>query len=129
MNWRDGRRRNICKKIMFTPEEWEQAQQVYERWSQGLPMRRRYGDFARQTLLHAVAINISVTLASDPEVFKAELHHIGVNVNQMARIANTTGSVSPKQIQDLHNLLAKIAHSIEEMEQAKAEVDALQGVR
>ena len=31
-------------------------------------------------------MNVSVTLASDPEVFKAELHRIGVNVNQIARI-------------------------------------------
>ena len=28
MGWRDNRRRSICRKIMFTPEEWEQVQEV-----------------------------------------------------------------------------------------------------
>ncbi len=81
MGWRDNRRRSVCKKIMFTPEEW-----VYRRW----------GDFARQTLMHGALMNVSVTLASDPEVFKAEPHHIGVNVNQTAHCAGPTGgSCSP----------------------------------
>lgn len=28
MGWRDNRRRSICKKIMFAPEEWEQARRI-----------------------------------------------------------------------------------------------------
>mgnify|MGYP007107555793 CR=1 FL=1 len=66
---------------MFTPEEWEQARRIHERWARNIPVYRRWGDFARQTLMHGALMNVSVTLASDPEVFKAELHHIGVNVN------------------------------------------------
>ena len=30
MGWRDNRRRSICKKIMFTTEEWEQARKIHE---------------------------------------------------------------------------------------------------
>ena len=76
MGWRDNRRRSICRKIMFTPEEWEQARRIHERWARNIPVYRRWGDFARQTLMHGALMNVSVTLASDPEVFKAELQHM-----------------------------------------------------
>lgn len=96
MGWRDNRRRSVCKKIMFTPEEWEQTRRIHERWARNIPVYRRWGDFARQTLMHGALMNVSVTLASDPEAFKAELHHIGVNVNQTAHCAGLTGgSCSP----------------------------------
>ena len=71
MGWRDNRRRSICKKIMFAPEEWEQARRIHERWARNIPVYRRWGDFARQTLMHGASMNVSVTLASAPEVFKA----------------------------------------------------------
>lgn len=113
---------------MFSPEEWEQARKTHERWARNIPVCRRWGDFARQTLIHGALMNVSVTLASDPEVFKAELHYIGVNVNQIARIANLTGSVSPKQMRELHDLLAAIDEKLTGMEREKAEIDAAQGL-
>ena len=128
MGWRDNRRRSICKKIMFAPEDWERARQVHERWSRNLPMYRRWGDFARQTLMRGASMNVSVTLASDPEAFKAELHRIGVNVNQIARTANLAGSVAPQQVRELLNLLASIDRKMELMEREKAEIDAAQGL-
>ena len=128
MGWRDNRRRSICKKIMFAPEEWEQARQVHERWSRNLSMYRRWGDFARQTLMRGASMNVSVTLASDPEAFKAELHRIGVNVNQIARTANLAGSVASQQVRELLNLLASIGRKMELMEREKAEIDAAQGL-
>ena len=72
-------------------------------------------------------MNVSVTLASDPEVFKAELHHIGVNVNQIARIANLTGSVSPQQMRELRDLLALIDERMTGWS-ARSEIDAVQGL-
>ncbi len=128
MSWRDNRRRNICKKVMFTPKEWDQAKRVHERWSRNLPVYRCWGDFARQTLMRGASMNVSVTLASDPEAFKAELHRIGVNVNQIARIANLTGSVTSKQVCELRDLLASIDRKMESMEREKAEIDAAQGL-
>ncbi|KXS28202.1 MAG: mobilization protein [Bifidobacterium bifidum] len=113
---------------MFAPEEWEQARQVHERWSRNLSMYRRWGDFARQTLMRGASMNVSVTLASDPEAFKAELHRIGVNVNQIARTANLAGSVASQQVRELLNLLASIGRKMELMEREKAEIDAAQGL-
>ena len=117
-----------CHEAIVTPEEWEQARRIHERWARNIPVYRRWGDFARQTLMHGALMNVSVTLASDPEVFKAELHHIGVNVNQIARIANLTGSVSPQQMRELHDLLALIDERMTGMEREKAEIDAVQGL-
>lgn len=91
-------------------------------------MYRRWGDFARQTLMRGALMNVSVTLASDPEAFKAELHRIGVNVNQIARTANLAGSVAPQQVRELLNLLASIDRKMELMEREKAEIDAAQGL-
>ena len=108
MGWRDNRRRSICRKIMFTPEEWEQARRIHERWARNIPVYRRWGDFARQTLMHGALMNVSVTLASDPEVFKAELHHIGVNVNQIARRVNSTGNVYEQDLKEIKGALEKI---------------------
>ena len=113
---------------MFTPEEWEQARKVHERWARNIPVYRRWGDFARQTLMRGASMNVSVTLTSDPEAFKAELHRIGVNVNQIARIANSTGSVSPRQMRELHDLLASIDEKMTGMEREKAEIDTVQGL-
>ena len=128
MGWRGNRRRSICKKIMFAPEEWGQARKIHERLARNIPVYRRWGDFARQTLMHGALMNVSVTLASDPEVFKAELHRIGVNVNQIARIANLTGSVSPQEMRELHDLLASIDEKMTGMEREKAEIDTVQGL-
>lgn len=113
---------------MFSPEEWEQSQRVYERWSRDIPLYRGWGDFARQTLMRGASMNVSVTLASDPEAFKAELHRIGVNVNQIARIANLSGTVGPERVQELLDLLASIDERMAGMERAKAEIDAAQGL-
>lgn len=113
---------------MFTPEEWEQARRVHERWSRNIPVYRRWGDFARQTLMHGGLMNVSVTLANDPEAFKAELHRIGVNVNQVARIANLTGTVDAEQVRELQDLLASIDGRVAEMEREKARIDAAQGL-
>ena len=128
VGWRDNRRRNICKKVMFAPEEWERARRVYERWSRHIPLYRGWGDFARQTLMRGVSMNVSVTLANDPEAFKAELHRIGVNVNQVARIANLTGTVDAEQVRELQDLLASIDGRGAEMEREKARIDAAQGL-
>ena len=126
MSWTEGRRRPICKKVMFAPEEWERA----ERLRQALMKEslraaiayRRWGEYARERLLYPVVEMPRVVLASDPEVFKSELHQIGTNVNQMARVANMSGAVTPAQ-------LDRITELMEGMERAKEEMEARGGER
>lgn len=70
-----------------------------------------------------------VVLASDPEVFKSELHRIGTNVNQMARVANMSGAVTPAQLDELRRQLDRITELMEGMERAKEEMEARGGKR
>ena len=131
MSWTEGRRRPICKKVMFAPEEWERA----ERLRQALMKEslraaiayRRWGEYARERLLYPVVEMPRVVLASDPEVFKSELHQIGTNVNQMARVANMSGAVTPAQLDELRRQLDRITELMEGMERAKEEMEARGG--
>lgn len=38
------------------------------------------------------------------------MHKIGVNVNQLARLANATGSVTPEEIKELKGMIKEIWH-------------------
>lgn len=133
MSWTEGRRRPICKKVMFAPEDWERA----ERLRQALMKEslraaiayRRWGEYARERLLYPVVEMPRVVLASDPEVFKSELHRIGTNVNQMARVANMSGAVTPAQLDELRRQLDRITELMEGMERAKEEMEARGGKR
>lgn len=51
-----------------------------------------------------------------------------MNVNQIARVANLTGSVSPEQLRELRDLLASIDGKLAAMEREKEEIDAAQGL-
>ncbi|WP_427776850.1 MobC family plasmid mobilization relaxosome protein [Bifidobacterium bifidum] len=131
MSWTKGRTRPICRKVMFTPEEWERAERMRralmnESWYASVTYRR-WGEYARERLLYPRIEIPRVVLACDPEAFKSELHRIGVNVNQVARVANLTGVVTPEQVDGLRRQLARITELLEGMERAKEEVEARGG--
>lgn len=52
-----------------------------------------------------------------------------MNVNQVARVANLTGAVTPEQVDGLRRQLARITELLEGMERAKEEVEARGGRR
>ena len=39
-----------------------------------------------------------------------EMHKIGVNVNQLARLANATGSVTPEEMKELKEMVKELWH-------------------
>lgn len=39
-----------------------------------------------------------------------EMHKIGINVNQLARLANATGSVTPEEMKELKEMIKEIWH-------------------
>ena len=39
-----------------------------------------------------------------------EMHKIGVNVNQLARLANSTGAVTPEEMKELKGMIKEIWH-------------------
>lgn len=65
--------------------------------------KSRYGTFI-EFILKAVSEKDIIVLDTAPLLdIAAELNKIGVNINQIAKIANSTGTISPEKIQYLKN--------------------------
>ena len=69
-------------------------------------MRNREA-FIRKMLIEGVIINVDTTPLE--EIFY-EMHMIGTNINQIAKVANTNGSVSQTELQDLKERVNEIWH-------------------
>lgn len=69
-------------------------------------MRNREA-FIRKMLIEGVIINVDT--APLEEIFY-EMHKIGVNVNQIAKVANTNGTISPSELKELKGQVEEIWH-------------------
>ena len=69
-------------------------------------MRNREA-FIRKMLIEGVIINVDT--APLEEIFY-EMHKIGVNVNQIAKVANTTGAISQDELTELKERVNEIWH-------------------
>lgn len=106
MTWNINRNRNVRKEITFTPEEWEHAEAMWKRWRHlGWP---RWGAFARRMLMDGGVHVTVVEPRTDPKPIARAVDRIGVNVNQIARRANETGTVSQAEIAELLDSFARI---------------------
>ena len=128
MSWSEKRRRSVQKLITFSPDEWKRVDALHKRVSRYTTRYRSFTAFARKLLTDGEIRVIEIKPLTDPEPLAREISRIGVNVNQIARIANLTGSVSPQQMRELHDLLALIDERMTGMEREKAEIDAVQGL-
>lgn len=105
MNWSEHRSRHIRKELTFSPEEWQvvlanwQACHVDPRWE-------RFGDWAREAL-STVEIR-PVTVRTDPAPLRGEIRRIGININEIVRVANTSHTVTGTQISELTGMLAQV---------------------
>ena len=88
MSWAAGRDRNICKRITFTPDEWERVRKLYEELTRYAPEHRSFSSYARRML-------------TDPEPIAREIDRIGVNVNQIAHWANANEHITPDQVEEI----------------------------
>lgn len=101
MSWARGRERTIRKEITFTPEEWERAKLLHEKWTKGLDVYRQWGRFARLLLMEGhVEITVKQPL-TDPEPIAIQVGRIGVNVNQIAHWANLNEHITSSQIDEI----------------------------
>ena len=66
---------------------------------------RNFGAYARKMLIDGYVVQVDT---SDIRAQTAELQKIGVNVNQIARRINSTGTVYAQDIEDIKGALAKI---------------------
>lgn len=117
MSWLSKRTRSICKKIMFTPDEWREVEFLWTEFREFDDGNRyaSFGDWARQLLMWGQVEKIEVPF--EPERLRGEIRRIGVNVNQIAHTANISRSVSPEQIQAVLGAQAKLWDMFSRMEE------------
>ena len=65
------------------------------------------GAYLRKMAIDGIIVNTDTTYL-EKQFF--EMHKIGVNVNQLARLANATGSVTPEEIKELKGMIKEIWH-------------------
>lgn len=117
MSWRDNRSRRICKKIMFSEDEWEQARRLYEELTRYAPEHRSFSSYARRMLSERRIHVTEIRPLTDPEPIAKEIDRIGVNINQIAHWANANEYITPEQV-------AEIRASFDRIEQLLGDLSA-----
>ena len=108
MSWRDNRSRRICKKIMFSEDEWEQARRLYEELTRYAPEHRSFSSYARRMLSERRIHVTEIRPLTDPEPIAKEIDRIGVNINQIAHWANANEHITAEQVAELRASFARI---------------------
>ena len=101
MSWRDNRSRSICKKIMFSEDEWEQVRKLHEELTRYAPVHRSFSSYARRMLSERRIHVTEIRPLTDPEPLAREIGRIGVNVNQIAHWANANEHITAEQVAEL----------------------------
>ena len=95
-----NRTRNIVLRVPVTTEERALIQQKMAQLH-----TKKFSAYARKMLIDGYIVHLDT---SDIRAQTAELQKIGVNVNQIARRINSTGTVYAQDIEDIKGALAKI---------------------
>ena len=94
------RTRPIRKEICLNEQELNLIQHKMRQLG-----THNFGAYARKMLIDGYIVHMDT---SDIRAQTAELQKIGVNVNQIARRINSTGTVYAQDIEDIKGALAKI---------------------
>lgn len=95
-----NRTRNRQLNLKFTDDEFE-----YIKTKKELTQAQNYTDFIMSLVSHSNIYNVDTT----PLIETAnEINKIGVNVNQIAKVINTTGNVYENEIRDLQNKIKRL---------------------
>lgn len=112
MSWAERRSRPVRKEITFARDEWEEVRRLQERLARYSPEYRSFGFFARRLMLGR-SLNVTfVRTLTDPEPIAAAVARIGVNVNEIARQANTDGHVTAGQLDEVALSLEQVRRLI-----------------
>ena len=68
---------------------------------------KNMGAYLRKIAIDGIIVNTDTTYL---EKQFYEMHKIGVNVNQLARLANSTGAVTPEEMKELKGMIKEIWH-------------------
>lgn len=96
------RKRNVQILFWVTPEEKKMI-----RKKMILAKTANMGAYLRKMSIDGIIVNTDTTYL---EKQFYEMHKIGVNVNQLARLANSTGAVTPEEITELKGMIKEIWH-------------------
>ena len=95
-----NRTRKIVLRVPVTPEERKLIEQ-----KMALLHTKNFSAYARKMLIDGYIVNMDTT---DIRAQTAEIQKIGVNVNQIAKRVNSTGSVYQEDIEEIKGVLAEI---------------------
>lgn len=95
-----NRTRNIVLRVPVTSEERALIQQKMTQLH-----TKNFSAYARKILIDGYIVHMDT---SDIRAQTAELQKIGVNVNQIARRINSTGTVYAQDLEDIKGALAQI---------------------
>ena len=95
-----NRKRKIVLRVPVTQEERELTEQKMV-----LLHTKNFSAYARKMLIDGYIVNMDTT---DIRAQTAEIQKIGVNVNQIAKRVNSTGSVYQEDIEEIKGVLAEI---------------------
>ena len=95
-----NRKRKIVLRVPVTAEEQALIQQ-----KMALLYTANFSAYARKMLIDGYIVNVDT---SDIRAQTAEIQKIGVNVNQITRRVNSTGTVYAQDIEDIKGVLAEI---------------------
>ena len=96
------RKREIQVKFWVTSEEKKMI-----RKKMILSRTANMGAYLCKMAIDGIIVNTDTTYL-EKQFF--EMHKIGVNVNQLARLANATGSVTPEEMKELKGMIKEIWH-------------------
>lgn len=93
----ENRKRNIQIRFWVTQNERDLI-----RRKMYMAKTNNMGAYLRKMAIDGIIANIDMTYQK--EIFQ-EMHKIGVNVNQLAKVANTTGAATPDDIAEVKVML------------------------
>lgn len=117
MSWRDNRSRSICKKIMFSEDEWEQVRKLHEELTRYAPVHRSFSSYARRMLSERRIHVTEIRPLTDPE----PIDRIGVNINQIAHWANANEHITPEQVAEIRASFDRIERLLGDLFADKSE--------
>jgi len=99
---RPGRKNyTIRKEATYTPAQWEMIQDRMKRCGYS-----DYSEYSRRMLIDG-----GILVVDDSKEIKEltyEINKIGVNINQIAHVANSTGEVSAESIKEVKDLMVTV---------------------
>lgn len=95
-----NRKRDVQILLWVTPEE---KKMIRKRMI--LSKTSNMSVYLRKMAIDGMIVNTDTTYL---KAMYQEMHKIGVNINQLAKVANTVGTVTPQDIEELKEMVKKI---------------------